>query len=243
MENNDLKKLQAILFLKGMDGSTVKDMARILDVDTSLVRQNLKLLEKELIGTKSPFILKKFERTYWLSITPEISVDLAKNMRKDIKVRLTKSLIETLTIIAYKQPAIKSDIEKIRGSAADYALVKLMEYDLIQEAGRDSSRKGNPRTFVTTPFFLMLFDINSLKELPELEKDFVSEKTQEIELLNYDEYDASKDDEDYEDEDEKVEETSSNNEKVEEPQEEIEDEELDEITEDDSEIEEKKEEE
>ncbi len=200
MENNDLKKLQAILFLKGMDGSTVKDMARILDVENSIVRQNLKLLEKELIGTKSPFILKKFERTYWLSITPEISVDLAKNMKKDIKVRLTKSLIETLTIIAYKQPVIKSDIEKIRGSSADYALIKLIEYDLIQEAGRDSSRKGNPRTFVTTPFFLMLFDINSLKELPQLEKDFVSEKTQEIELLNYDEYDASKDDEPYEEE-------------------------------------------
>ncbi len=231
MENNDLKKLQAILFLKGMDGSTVKDMARILDVENSIVRQNLKLLEKELIGTKSPFILKKFERTYWLSITPEISVDLAKNMKKDIKVRLTKSLIETLTIIAYKQPVIKSDIEKIRGSSADYALIKLIEYDLIQEAGRDSSRKGNPRTFVTTPFFLMLFDINSLKELPQLEKDFVSEKTQEIELLNYDEYDASKDDEPYEEEIETKASEEENKEEIiqEEEQEEIKEEELEDI--------------
>ncbi len=195
MDNEYIKKIQAILFLKGAEGIMVKDIARILDIESSLVRQNLKLLEKELVATKSPFILKKFERTYWLSIAPEISIDLAKNMKKDIKVRLTKSLIETLTIIAYKQPAAKSDIEKIRGSSADYAIVKLLEYDLIQETERDPSRKGNPRLFITTPFFLMLFDIDSLKELPKLEKDFVEEKTQEIELLNYGEYDSSEDDE------------------------------------------------
>ncbi len=178
------KKLQGILFLKGKEGISTKEIQRILDISNKEVKSLIEELRNEMIAKDQPFIIKNFENIYWISLSPEISVELAKNMKKDIKVRLTKSLIETLTIIAYNQPVIKSDVEKIRGSSADYALVKLLNYDLIEEIGRDPNKVGNPRLFATTPYFLILFDLKSLKDLPEMERDF-QEKTEEIQLLNY----------------------------------------------------------
>ena len=191
------KKLQGILFLKGKEVISINDLQKILEIPKKQIRTLIEELRNELISKGQPFIIKNFESIYWISLTPEISIELAKNMKKDIKVRLTKSLIESLTIIAYNQPVIKSDIEKIRGLSADYALVKLLHYDLIEEIGRDENRQGNPRLFVTTPYFLILFEINNLRDLPEMERDF-QEKTEEIQLLNYD------DEEEFYEEDKKI---------------------------------------
>lgn len=101
------------------------------------------------------------------------------------KQSLTDSLLETLSIIAYKQPVTRAEIEAIRGVKSDHAVNKLLEYGLIEEAGR-LSIPGKPIVFGTTEDFLRSFGIKSLEELPEInpeaEEEFKKEAEEEAQL-------------------------------------------------------------
>jgi len=94
-------------------------------------------------------------------------------------------MLETLSIIAYKQPVTKLEIEKIRGVKSDHAVNKLMEYNLVQEVGRLDA-PGRPLLFGTTEEFLRNFGVQGLDELPELDpvqiEDFKAEAEEEIQL-------------------------------------------------------------
>ena len=98
---------------------------------------------------------------------------------------LTDVILETLSIIAYKQPVTKLEIEKIRGVKSDHAVNKLMEYNLVQEVGRLDA-PGRPLLFGTTEEFLRNFGVQGLDELPELDpvqiEDFKAEAEEEIQL-------------------------------------------------------------
>lgn len=177
--------IQSILFLKGRDGINLKDLSKILQISPKKTINEIDVLNQKLLKENSPFVVKEFENIYWLSLNSELSFELAKKMRREVQIRLTKPLVEILTIIAYNQPVTKSYIEKIRGVNVDYGVFKLLNYDLIEEVGRDSNRPGNPRLFKTTPYFLILFNMKTLSELPPLEREF-KEKTEEIQLFNYD---------------------------------------------------------
>ncbi|BDV03455.1 MAG: segregation and condensation protein B [Candidatus Hepatoplasma scabrum] len=180
----DIKILQALLFLKGQEGIKISELSAILKKSKKEINNNLNKLEDYFIKTDSPFILKKFEDFYWLSINQEIGLALTKILKKDVSIKLSKSLIETLTIIAYNQPATKSDVEKIRGFGAEYAFAKLIDYNLIEDLGIDKTRRGKPHIYQTTSYFLKLFNLKSLAELPILKKDFL-EKTEELNLFDY----------------------------------------------------------
>ena len=180
----DIKILQALLFLKGEEGIKISELAKILKKNKKEILKKLSELETFLIKIDSPFILKQFEDFYWLSVSQEIGLKLTRILKKDVSIRLSKSLIETLTIIAYNQPTTKSDVEKIRGFASDYAFAKLIDYNLIEDLGIDDKRKGNPHIYKTTIYFLKLFNLKSLNDLPILRKDFI-EKTEELNLLDY----------------------------------------------------------
>ncbi|MEE3392979.1 MAG: SMC-Scp complex subunit ScpB [Lachnospiraceae bacterium] len=102
---------------------------------------------------------------------------------------LTDTLLETLSIVAYKQPVTKLEIERIRGVKSDFAVNKLIEYNLICEKGRLDA-PGRPILFGTTEEFLRNFGIGSLKDLPEIDKervqDFEEEAQAEVEQLHLD---------------------------------------------------------
>lgn len=83
--------------------------------------------------------------------------------------RLSRSALETLSIIAYKQPVSKSELEKIRGVNCDYAIQKLMEKELVELNGRDEG-PGRPLLYGTSPKFMDYFGLNSLSELPKLKE-------------------------------------------------------------------------
>ena len=83
---------------------------------------------------------------------------------------LTDVLLETLSIIAYKQPVTKSEMENIRGVKCDHAVNKLVEYNLVEEVGRLDA-PGRPLLFGTTEEFLRRFGIESIEELPEINSD------------------------------------------------------------------------
>jgi len=111
----------------------------------------------------------------------EILIRIAKTPRK---ISLTEVMMETLSIIAYKQPVTKLEIEKIRGVKSDHAVNKLIEYDLVCEKGRLDA-PGRPILFGTTQEFLRHFGLESVKELPDMDplqkEDFLVEAEKEIE--------------------------------------------------------------
>ena len=98
---------------------------------------------------------------------------------------LTKAMLETLSIIAYKQPVTKAEIEKIRGVKCDHAINKLMEYELVRELGRLDA-PGRPILLGTTEEFLRSFGVQALDELPVMDpvqlEDFKAEAEEEIQL-------------------------------------------------------------
>src|SRR5699024_4801726 len=101
------------------------------------------------------------------------------------KYTLTEVLLETLSIVAYKQPVTKLEIEKIRGVKSDHAVNKLVEYGLIEEVGRLDA-PGRPILFGTTEEFLRSFGVSSVEELPkgspEQMEDFKEEAEEEFGL-------------------------------------------------------------
>ncbi len=181
MEN---KLLYSILFLKGRNGTTIKELSSLLEMKEAEAKEQVKNLSKELVLLDWPLEIKENESKIRLSVTKDTSLELSKTMKKTINVSLTKSVLEVLTIVAYKQPTTKPDIENIRGVSADYAISKLLEYELIESNGR-ADLPGNPRLYVTTQTFLELFDLNSLSDLPQAADEF-EEKTQEMTLFTYD---------------------------------------------------------
>ncbi len=181
MEN---KILYSVLFLKGRNGTTIKEVASLLEIKEAEAKTQINVLKKELKDLDWPLEVKETDSKVRLSVSKETSLELSKKMKKTINVSLTKSVLEVLTIIAYKQPTTKPDIENIRGVSADYSIAKLLEYELIESNGR-AELPGNPRLYVTTQAFLELFDLGSLEELPAASNEF-EEKTQEMTLFTYD---------------------------------------------------------
>ena len=98
---------------------------------------------------------------------------------------LTDTLLETLSIIAYKQPITRTEIERVRGVSCDHAVNKLLEYGLIMELGRMDA-PGRPLLFGTTEQFLRSFGVKSLEELPEIStlqiEEFRNQAEEEIQL-------------------------------------------------------------
>ena len=107
----------------------------------------------------------------------EYLVKIAKAPRK---ISLTDTVIETLSIIAYKQPVTRVEVERVRGVSCDHAINKLLEYDLITELGRLDA-PGRPLLFGTTEQFLRCFGVKSLEELPELSTLQIEEFKQQAE--------------------------------------------------------------
>jgi segregation and condensation protein B len=101
---------------------------------------------------------------------------IAAFLQRDTVKRLTGAALETLAIIAYKQPVTKSEMEIIRGVSCDYTIQKLMERELVEIKGR-SSEVGRPLLYGTSEFFLDYFGINSVDELPKL-KEFAEPENQ-----------------------------------------------------------------
>ena len=107
----------------------------------------------------------------------EYLIKIAKNPRKPV---LTDTVLETLSIIAYKQPITRVEVERVRGVSCDHAINKLLEYDLITELGRLDA-PGRPLLFGTTEQFLRSFGVKSLEELPELNPVQIEEFKQQAE--------------------------------------------------------------
>ena len=140
-------------------------------------------LDKLIQAMEEPEV--SLEDSFQMCTNPELYEYLIKIAKQPKKIVLTDVVLETLSIIAYKQPITRIELEKIRGVKCDHAVNKLIEFNLVKEVGRLDA-PGRPLLFGTTEEFLRRFGVSSLEELPEVNpvkmEDFKAEAEEEIEM-------------------------------------------------------------
>jgi segregation and condensation protein B len=132
------------------------------------VRAGVKLLNEQYESTQRSFRIEQVAGGYQMLTLPSFGEALKKLHHREIDAKLTKSALETLAIIAYKQPILRADIEAIRGVACGETIRSLMEKHLVKIAGR-AEEPGRPILYGTTKRFLELFGLNTLRDLPQSE--------------------------------------------------------------------------
>lgn len=158
--------LEAVLFTMG-DSVEIERLAELIEEDENATREILAEMKETLDNSERGITITELDGAYQMCTKPEMYeflIELTKTTRREA---LTEAALETLSIIAYKQPVTRMDIEKIRGVSCDYALNRLLEFDLIKELGRLDA-PGKPILFGTTEQFLRSFGVKSLDELPEI---------------------------------------------------------------------------
>lgn len=159
--------IESLLFVSG-EPMKLKDIAIIIECNfkytKDLLDEMIRFYEDEKRGIK----LVRIEDSYQLVTKQENSDYVLKILKTNIRQSLSQASLETLAIVAYKQPITRIDIDEIRGVKSDSAVQKLLERGLIKECGR-LEVPGRPILYSTTEEFLKQFEMENLKELPVLE--------------------------------------------------------------------------
>lgn len=176
--------IEAILFTMG-ESVEASRIAKVIEQDTEttkkIIRNMMVQYEEEGRGIR----IIELEDSFQMCTKKEMYESLIKIAKQPRRYVLTDVVLETLSIIAYKQPITKIEIERIRGVKSDHAVNKLIEYNLVAEVGRMDT-PGRPILFGTTEEFLRRFSVQSVDELPgitpEKVEDFKAEAEDEIQL-------------------------------------------------------------
>ncbi len=180
MESHTIKAaIEAILFAVG-DSVEISKLASVLEIETKQVRAALEELKEDYNKEDRGIDLIELEGAVQLCTKNELYDYLIKIAKAPKKLSLTESVLETLSIIAYKQPVTRAEVENIRGVNSDYPVNRLLEYGLIKELGRKDA-PGKPLLFGTTEQFLRSFGVKSLQDLPEINPLQVEEFKMEAE--------------------------------------------------------------
>ena len=176
--------IEAILFTMG-DSVELSQIARALRQDTETTEKLIHNLMDKYQAQNRGIQIIELEKSYQLCTKKEYYEYLVHIAMHPKKPALSDVMMETLSIIAYKQPVTKAEIEKIRGVKCDHAVNKLVEYNLVKELGRLDA-PGKPILFGTTEEFLRCFGVQGIEELPVPDpvqiEDFKAEAEEEIQL-------------------------------------------------------------
>lgn len=168
----DLMVLEALLMATHTP-LTAGQVAEVMDLgSTKPIRRAVKALNDHYDETNRAFRIEQVAGGYQILTLPQFADVLKKMHQKDIDAKLGKAALETLAIIAYKQPILRADLEAIRGVACGETIRSLMEKHLVKIAGR-AEVPGRPILYGTTKRFLEHFGLNSLKDLPQSEDALV----------------------------------------------------------------------
>lgn len=171
--------IEAILFTMG-ESVEASRIAAALEISMEDVYRLVHVMMEQYKSEERGIKIIELEGSFQMCTKPEQYEALIKIAKQPKRHVLTDVLLETLSIIAYKQPVTKVEIEKIRGVSCDHAVNKLMEYHLICELGRLDA-PGRPLLFGTTEEFLRSFGVQSVDELPVLNQDQLEEFKQQAE--------------------------------------------------------------
>lgn len=169
MERTELQRiLEAILFAAG-ERVEVARLAAVLETDPDEIIQAADGLADELAYDRRGIRIIKLDSGYQMVSSGEMAEYVTRMLETRKPPKLSSSQLETLTVIAYYQPATKAVVEQIRGVDSSYSISALMNKKLIEEAGR-LNVPGRPIQYKTTHAFLRTFGLSSLEELPPIEK-------------------------------------------------------------------------
>ena len=158
--------MEAVLFAMG-EYVEIGKLAEVIEEDEDTARQIINEMKEKWEKEGRGVSIAEFEDSFQMFTRGDMYEYLIKVASTPRKYVLTDTLLETLSIIAYKQPVTKLDIERIRGVNCDHAVNRLIEFELVTELGRMDA-PGRPLLFGTTEQFLRSFGVKSLEELPEL---------------------------------------------------------------------------
>ena len=160
--------IEAVLFASD-EPVTIARLAKIAETSTKQVRQSIDSLNEKYKAGKNAFRIEPIAGGFQMLTLGEYNYWLKKLLRERGDSKLSPAALETLAIIAYKQPIIRADIEAIRGVQAGELIRSLMYKGLVKIVGR-AEVLGRPMQYGTTKRFLEIFGLNSLKDLPKVEE-------------------------------------------------------------------------
>ena len=167
MEQTNIKQIiEAILFATGRPVN-IQELVMALEIPKEEIEENIQEIKKR--EQERGIEIIQMEDDYQLCSKKEYYEYIYQIIDKRAKPNLSNAALETLAIIAYNPRVTRAEIEAIRGVGADASIYKLMEYGLIEEAGK-SDLPGKPMTYKTSLEFLKMFGYTSIKDLPELPK-------------------------------------------------------------------------
>lgn len=167
MENEELvQAIEAMLFASGRSVD-IKTLSEILGVETEEIKEAAQRLKENLQDRKSGIQLIEINNGYQLATLEKFYSYICTMLDNRSKPNLSQAALEVLAIVAYNPKITRAEMEKIRGVSSDSAMNKLLEYNLIEEAGKLDA-PGRPMTYKTTDEFLRLFGYKSLEDMPKL---------------------------------------------------------------------------
>lgn len=169
--------VESLLFISG-EAVSLTSIAQTIEMDKATARAIIHTLMDKYEEEKRGIRIIELENSYQMCTASECFEYIRNMYKSPNRQGLTQSLLETLAIIAYKQPITKGQIEEIRGVNAEHAVSKLVEKKLVCEVGRMDS-PGKPIMFGTTNEFLRYFGFKSVSDLPEL-REQTDEEVEEI---------------------------------------------------------------
>ena len=165
-EGNLKGRIEAILFVAG-EAVSVKELARALQTEEKAVKAELNAIRDEYDYDQRGFLLKRFGDKVQLATRPLYAQDVLRLLQPVQQQSLSQAAMETLAVVAYKQPVTRAEVEQVRGVKCDYSLQSLINKGLIKETGRKDTI-GRPILFGTTDEFLSHFGLEGLEYLPPL---------------------------------------------------------------------------
>lgn len=168
--------IEAILFAAGRQVN-VKELIITLELSKDDLENIILSMQEDYKAQNRGIEIIKVDDSYQLCTKKELYEYIYPILDKRTKPNLSNAALETLSIIAYNSKITRAEIESIRGVSADACIYKLLEYGLIEEAGK-ADLPGKPMTYVTTDKFLKMFGYTSLNDLPELPRYKLDENQQ-----------------------------------------------------------------
>lgn len=183
LHNPYASRIEALIFASGDEGITIQHMAQVLHISEEETRSVVLALKDQYDQEKRGIEIIEQGGHFMMTTRPDYLPDLLALIQKPRAAVLSQAALETLAIIAYRQPITRLEIEDIRGVTSDRAIATLLTRGLIQEVGRRDVI-GRPIVFGTTDRFLKVFGLSSLADLPPLPDDTDDKTTIERPLFD-----------------------------------------------------------
>ena len=178
METNNIAHIiEAILFVAG-EPVAIGDLAAALELSEMETMHAVEEMQKQYDADRRGVVLKRYGDHVRMETRPEYAPYVERLLQPVQKQSLSQTVLETLAVIAYRQPATKGEVEQVRGVKCDYSVQALLAKGLIQAAGRNEAL-GRPILYVTTDKFLEHFGLSDIRELPPLPDPETVEKVEE----------------------------------------------------------------